>query len=108
MEAYFDKLTPRQQLNDLIHKVAQAGTGDYPSAWNKFDKRWKKVHGTHLSWLRWEHNIRNHVNLTLPAYLEASGKLGPAITIAMKMKEEANERKEAQTVEPSLARRKSG
>ena len=86
---YFDELTPRQQLNDLIHKRAQANNDDYPAAWKELDSRWKAKHGQHLSWLRWKYNQDNQTTLTLPAYLEATGKIIEAITIAIKMKEDA-------------------
>jgi hypothetical protein len=87
-EDYFKTLTPRQQLNDLMHKYAQANNGDYPGAWKELDRRWKIKHGNALSWLQWKHNQNNQTTLTIPAYLEAVGKLDQAITLAIKMKEE--------------------
>ncbi len=87
-EDYFNKLAPRQQLNDLMHKFAQITGGNYGAGWKELDRRWKAIHGSALSWLRWKHNRDKQTTLTIPAYLEATGKLDQAITIAKAMKEE--------------------
>jgi hypothetical protein len=80
--SYFFKLTPRQQLNDLLHKWAQAHNGNYGDAWRELDKRWKERTGTALSWLRHRYNKVNKVNLTTPAFLEITGKTKDALVIA--------------------------
>ncbi|MEI6611070.1 MAG: hypothetical protein WCO53_15195 [Deltaproteobacteria bacterium] len=87
-EDYFKTLTPREQLNDLMHKYAQTTGGNYRAGWQELDRRWKAIYGSALSWLRWKHNQDTKQNLTLPTYLEGTGQLGLAITIATKMKEE--------------------
>lgn len=82
---YFKTLTPRQQLNDLMHKYAQATGGIYGNSWRELDRRWKARHGDALSWLRWKHNQEKQTALTLPAYIEATGKLEEALAIGHEM-----------------------
>lgn len=75
---YFAKLTPRQQLNDLLHKYAQANGGKYGDAWREFSRRWKAKHGT---------DIRKNIpsRQTLPAYLEKTKQIETALQIAYQM-----------------------
>ena len=83
--SYFKDLTPRQQLNDLMHKYAQATGGNYGDSWRELDRRWKAKHGNALSWLRWKHNQDNQTPLTLPAYIEAAGIVEEALAIGHEM-----------------------
>jgi len=83
--SYFKELTPRQQLNDLMHKYAQETGKSYGSGWRELDKRWKAKHGDALSWLRWKHNQDNQTTLTFPAYIEATGKMIDALAIGQEM-----------------------
>ena len=85
--SYFKALTPRQQLNDLMHKYAQANGGNYGDSWREFDRRWKARHGSPISWLQWKHNQDNQMTLTLPAYIEVTGKIDKAINIGHEMTE---------------------
>ena len=82
---YFKNLTPRQQLNDLIHKYAQITNGKYGDAWRELDKRWKQKTGTSLSLLRWKYNQQNNVKLTTPVVIERAGKMKEALVIAHEM-----------------------
>ncbi|MBU2623427.1 MAG: hypothetical protein KKD92_14035 [Proteobacteria bacterium] len=83
--SYFKNLTPRQQLNDLIHKYAQANNMAYGDAWREFDKRWKARTGTALSWLKWQYNQANQTSMTIPAFLERIDKIEAALLIAHDM-----------------------
>jgi len=82
---YFKTLTPRQQLNDLMHKYAQSTGGHYGAAWQEMDRRWKAKYGHALSWLRWKYNQDHQTALTLPVYLEATGKLAESLAIGHEM-----------------------
>jgi len=83
--SYFKKLTPRQQLNDLMHKYAQETGCGYGDSWKELDRQWKAKHGDALSWLRWKHNQDNRIALTLPAYIEATGKMAESLSIGHEM-----------------------
>jgi hypothetical protein len=85
--SYFFKLSPRQQLNDLMHKYAQANNGNYSDAWRELDKRWKERTGTALSWLKHRYNQVHQVNLTTPAFLEKTNRTNAALAIAHNMTE---------------------
>ncbi len=79
---YFQKLTPRQQLNDLMHKYAQENDLDYGESWRELDERWKEKYGDSLSWLRLRHGYNP---ITIPGYLEAVNKLDDALIIGHEM-----------------------
>jgi len=83
--SYFKTLTPRQQLNDLMHKYAQETGGRYGESWMELDHRWKAKHGDALSWLRWKYNLDSNVRLALPAYIEETGKMEEALAIGHEM-----------------------
>jgi len=83
--SYFKDLSPRQQLNDLIHKHAQENGGNYGDSWRELERRWKEKHGSSLSWKRWKHNHDNKTNLTLPAYLDSTAQTEKAIFIGHEM-----------------------
>jgi hypothetical protein len=82
---YFKDLTPRQQLVDLMHKYAQGTGGNYSAGWKELDRRFKAKHGSVLSWLRWKYNKNHQTALTLPAYIETSGKMEEALAIGHEM-----------------------
>ena len=79
--SYFKDLSPRQQLNDLMHKYAQMGSGHYGASWGELDKRWASLYGDKLSWKRWRYNQDHGTGLTIPGYLDAVGMLEGAISI---------------------------
>ncbi len=82
---YFKSLTPRKQINDLMHKYAQATGGNYGEAWKEFDRRWKAKYGSTVSLLRWKYNQEHKITLTIPAYIEATGKMEEALIIGHEM-----------------------
>lgn len=43
--SYFPQLTPREQLNDLIHKVAKIKAIPYGIAWRRFFVAYAREHG---------------------------------------------------------------
>lgn len=79
-DAYFAKLTPRQQLNDLIHKYAQAHGGKYGEAWKEFARKWQ---------FRFGKNIRSEIakKQTIPDYVEKTDQLPAALEIGHEMTE---------------------
>jgi hypothetical protein len=83
--SYFDKLSPRQQLNDLVHKYAQKHGCNYGDAWRRFDQEWKSRHGVTASMLRWRHNRKYQKSLTIPAFLEETGGISDALIIGREM-----------------------
>lgn len=82
MYDYFEKLTPRQQLNDLIHKYAQTRGVPYNSAWSDFDKAWAVEYGKTLSLRRaLEQRVAGR-KITLPEYVEKAGLMDMALELA--------------------------
>lgn len=86
---YWQKLTPRQRLNDAIHSFAQANDVAYNSAWLLLEQRYNERHGVNLSLLRHEHALKFGQQPTIPAHLEAIGQLEAAIDVALHMSLEA-------------------
>jgi hypothetical protein len=82
---YWKDLTPRQRLNDCIHKFAQANGTPYNTAWTIFEERYNERHGVNLSILRYKHTLTHGIKPTIPGHLEAIGKIGPAIDVALNM-----------------------
>lgn len=79
--SYFKDLTPKQQLNDLMHKYAQAHGGAYGSGWKELEKRYFDQYGKKLSILKWKHEQKNQTKMTMPVFLEADCKIQRAIEI---------------------------
>lgn len=82
---YWKDLTPRQRLNDAVHKFAQENGVAYNSAWLIFEERYNARHGVNLSLQRYQHSLRFGVQPTIPAHLEAIGQIGAAIDVALNM-----------------------
>lgn len=82
---YWQNLTPRQRLNDAVHKYAQAQDVAYGAAWTVFEERYNAQHGVNLSLLRYEHTLRHGAKITIPAHLEAIGKTEEAIDVSVNM-----------------------
>jgi len=83
--SYFKDLTPRQQLNDLMHKYAQVNKAEYGAGWKELEKRYHKAHGEKLSILKWKHEQDNQVKMTMPVFLEVKGIIHEAIEIGHDM-----------------------
>ena len=83
--SYFKDLTPREQLNDLMHKYAQEKGGNYSAAWAELDRRWRKNTGLPLSLQRWKYEQEYNVRMTIPEYLELTEKLEEALAIGHEM-----------------------
>ena len=83
--SYFKDLTPRQQLNDLMHKYAQNNVGDYGSGWKELERRYFEQSGKKLSVLKWRYEKDNHIKMTMPVFLELQGLMGAAIEIGHEM-----------------------
>jgi hypothetical protein len=82
---YWPKLTPRQRLNDAVHKFAQQNDCPYNTAWTVFEERFNEQHSVNLSILRYQHTLTHGTKLTIPGHLEAIGQLQAAIDVAMTM-----------------------
>ena len=83
--SYFKDLTPRQQLNDLMHKYAQITGGPYGDSWRELERRYLARHHAKLSILRWQHCQRNKVKLTIPSFIEDAGLMPEALSIGHDM-----------------------
>jgi len=83
--SYFKDLTPREQLNDLMHKYAQENCGDYGKAWHELDRRWRRKTGILLSLERWKYEQELSTRMTIPEYLERTEKMDEALAIGHEM-----------------------
>lgn len=83
--AYFHDLTPRQQLNDLMHKYAQANGLPYGESWWELERRFYRRHRLKVSCSRWSYCRDHQIRLTLPAFLETTHRLDQALEIAHEM-----------------------
>ena len=83
--SYFKNLTPRQQLNDLMHKYAQVNSLPYGESWKHFDRLFYRRHGVKISVMRWLYCQDHQINITIPAYLETVNHLNLALEIAHEM-----------------------
>jgi hypothetical protein len=83
--SYFKNLTHRQQLNDLMHKYAQENGGGYGEGWKELDRRWRQKTGSTLTLQRWKHEQKHNIRITIPKYLEQTGKIKDAINIGHEM-----------------------
>jgi len=83
--AYFKDLSPRQQLNDLMHKYAQMTDSDYGAGWKELEKRYYESHREKLSILKWRYEQDNQIKITMPAFLETRLMIQDAIEIGHEM-----------------------
>ncbi|MEI7673939.1 MAG: hypothetical protein WCK00_17675 [Deltaproteobacteria bacterium] len=88
---YWKKLSPRQRLNDAVHKFAQANSMPYNIAWILLEQRYNERYRVNLSILRYEHGLRHGTKPTIPSHLEFTGQIQEAIDIALTMKLEDQE-----------------
>jgi len=87
--AYFKDLTPRQQLNDLMHKYARANGFPYGYSWREFERRYEKRYRIKVSYMRHSYCEDHQIKLTMPAFLETTHRLDQALAIAREMTENA-------------------
>ena len=83
--AYFHNLTPRQQLNDLMHKYAQVNGLPYGEGWRELDRLFYQRHGEKISIMRCIHCRDHQITLTIPAFLETVNRLDLALELAHEM-----------------------
>jgi hypothetical protein len=57
--SYFHTLTPRQQLNDLMHKYAQVNHVPYGESWRELERRYYRRHRVRISYMKYLY-CRNH------------------------------------------------
>lgn len=79
--SYFCGLTPRQQLNDLVHKIAQGQNISYQAAWSVLDKAWEHENGKTLSLFRAISQKRLNKKITLPEYVEMANLMDPVLEL---------------------------
>ena len=79
---YFSLLTPREQLNDLVHKYAQINGCPYQEAWKALDIAWAERHGKTLSLFRALRQQETGKKITLPGYIEQAGLMPQALELA--------------------------
>lgn len=83
--AYFHDLTPRQQLNDLMHKYAQVNGLPYGESWREIDRLYYHRHGIKISIMRWLYCQDHQIDITIPAFLETANLLDLSLELAHEM-----------------------
>ncbi len=83
--AIVQNLTPRQQLNDLMHKYAQANGLPYGKSWREFERRYEERYRIRVSYMKWSYCRDHQVKMTLPAFFETTQRLDQALAIAHEM-----------------------
>ncbi len=83
--SYWKDLTPRQQLNDAVHKYAKKNHVPYNEAWKAFEVRYSAHKRVNIPWLRHEHARRYGIRPTVPSFLECTGQIEDAVTFALGM-----------------------
>ena len=86
MPDYWENLTPRQRLNDAVHKYAQATGCGYADAWRAFERQWNAATGGDIGQERREYELRYGSLPTMPLYLEIIGKLNEAVELALTLR----------------------
>jgi hypothetical protein len=82
---YWSDLTPRQQLNDAVHKFAQATRCTYAEAWKRFELLYSVRNQVDLAELRRRHWLQHGRTPTIPAYLDHIDMIGKAVEVALEM-----------------------
>lgn len=82
---YFSNLTPRQQLNDLMHKYAQANGLPYGESWRELEIRFQERHRIRISFMKWSYCQDHQLKMTMPAFLETTNRIDQALAIAHDM-----------------------
>lgn len=83
--SYFEALSPRQQLNDLMHKYAQINRLHYGDSWRELERRYKEKYKKKLSLMRWQYCQENKAKVSMPEFLELSGRMDQALEIGHEM-----------------------
>ena len=84
---YFGTLTPRQQLNDLMHKYAQRNHIPYAESWVELDHRYYRRHNIAIFVERKRHREKTNMRLSITEFLDLTGRLTAAIEIGHEMTE---------------------
>ncbi len=82
---YFDTLTPRQQLNDLMHKYAQRNHIPYAESWVELEHRYYRRHNIAIFVERKKHWEKTNTRLSITEFLALTGRLTTAIEIGHEM-----------------------
>jgi len=82
---YFDTLTPRQQLNDLMHKYAQKNHIPYAESWVELEHRYYRRYNIALFVDRKKHRDKTNARLSIKEFLALTGRLTAAIEIGHEM-----------------------
>jgi len=82
---YFGTLTPRQQLNDLMHKYAQRNHIPYEESWVELDHRYYRRHNIAIFVERKRHREKTNMRLSITEFLDLTGRLTAAIEIGHEM-----------------------
>lgn len=85
--SYFDALTPRQQLNDLMHKYAQMKHVPYVESWLELEHRYYRRHNIAIFVERKRHREKTNMRLSITEFLDLTGRLTAAIEIGHEMTE---------------------
>ena len=84
---YFGTLTPRQQLNDLMHKYAQKNHIPYAESWVELEHRYYRRYNIALFVDRKKHRDKTNARLSITEFLALTGRLTAAIEIGHEMTE---------------------
>ncbi len=82
---YFGTLTPRQQLNDLMHKYAQRNHIPYAKSWVELEHRYYRRHNIAIFVERKRHREKTNTRLSITEFLALTGRLTTAIEIGHEM-----------------------
>lgn len=82
---YWKDLTPRRQLNDAVHKIAQRTGCTYAQAWTALERRFGELYGVNIRRERRQYEARCGALPTIPFYFQMIGRLEDAIEAALDM-----------------------
>ena len=83
---YWKGLTPRQQLNDAVHKYAQATGREYREAWFRLERLYFQRYGVDLTTERKRYEKKNGVRPTIPLWFEMNDLMEKAIALALELR----------------------
>ena len=82
---FWIKLSPRQQLNDAVHKYAQATGCSYSAAWRTLERMFLRKYRIDLEAERIAYEEKFGVRPTTPLLLTTMGRIRQAVDVAMRM-----------------------